>query len=362
MPKSCYVHVPFCDSICYYCDFCRYIYDENRLNQWAIMIKQEIQEIEFEKLDTLYFGGGTPSILNQDIFSMLANQFKPYISTNIEWTIEANPDSLTKEKLQFYKELGVNRISLGVQTFQESLLEKIGRRHTVHQIEDCIRWIMLMGFELSIDLMYGLPNQTLENLQNDLKKFVSLEIPHLSIYSLQIEKQSVFGRQNLLPCDEDLEADMYEMIESFLEDYGYIHYETSSYCLPGHHSRHNLAYWQDKDFYGIGCGASGKINHVRYDNTKNIVTYCKSGPNPSWIQTSLEDKAFESIMMGLRTIFGFSYHQWNLTYGFDFLKKYKNVLDKWVPTYLNIENDRIFPTKIGMEILNTILVDFLEID
>lgn len=356
--KSCYVHIPFCDSICYYCDFCRVHSNGEIRKKWLNQITLEIKEKKLDHLDTLYFGGGTPSSLNLDEFKKLATLFQPAK----EWTVECNPDSLDEEKIKLYKEFGVNRISLGVQSFNDDLLKTINRKHTSNDVFRVISLLKKVGFDnISIDLIYGLPHQTLADVQRDIDSFLSLNLTHLSIYSLQIEENSVFGKQKIKPCDPELEADMYELICKKLDDAGYEHYEISSFCQKGWHSRHNLAYWQDKDFLGIGMGASGREKGIRYDNTRVLQTYLNEGPSPIYIEESHEERSFDAIMMALRTTFGLDINEWNERYQMDFLKKYQPVLDKY-KELLILKDSRLVPTLQAMEILNTILVDFLMID
>lgn len=321
-------------------------------------IIKEIKQKNIYEVDTLYFGGGTPSSLACDQFEKIASSF----NVRKEFTVECNPESLDLEKIQLYKKLGVNRISLGVQTFNDRLLEIINRKHRKEDIFQVIRLLKENGINnISIDLMYALPEQSLEDIKKDLEIFLDLDIKHLSIYSLQIEENSIFGRQNLKPVDEDIEADMYELICKTMEKAGYLHYEISSFCKPGYHSKHNLAYWQDEDFIGLGCGASGKENNVRYDNTCSLKTYIESGANPYIYEETQKDKAFNAIMMALRTTFGLDVQKWNQRYDQDFIKKYQSILDKYHDV-LKLENGILYPSREAMEILNTILVDFLLID
>lgn len=356
--KAVYLHVPFCDSICAYCDFCRIITNEDTKRKWMTQIIKEIKQKNIYEVDTLYFGGGTPSSLACDQFEKIASSF----NVRKEFTVECNPESLDLEKIQLYKKLGVNRISLGVQTFNDRLLEIINRKHRKEDIFQVIRLLKENGINnISIDLMYALPEQSLEDIKKDLEIFLDLDIKHLSIYSLQIEENSIFGRQNLKPVDEDIEADMYELICRTMEKAGYLHYEISSFCKPGYHSKHNLAYWQDEDFIGLGCGASGKENNVRYDNTRSLKTYIESGANPYIYEETQKDKAFNAIMMALRTTFGLDIQKWNQRYDQDFIKKYQSILDKYHDV-LKLENGILYPSREAMEILNTILVDFLLID
>lgn len=178
---------------------------------------------------------------------------------------------------------------------------------------------------------------------------------------MQIEENSVFGKTGIEPIDSDLEADMFEYIIKTLEEAGYIHYEISSFCKPGHHSRHNLAYWQDQDFYGIGCGASGRINGIRYDNTTSLKEYCLKGPCPTYISETLEERSMDAIMMALRTRFGLNILAWNERYQSDFRLKYASVLSKYA-AYFEYSENYIYLNDAGLEILNTILVDFMMIE
>jgi len=360
MTKHIYVHIPFCDSICFYCDFFRSVSNETIKKQWLSQITKEIQAKSFSKISTLYFGGGTPSCLSVEAFEQLATLFAPYLAQDYEWTIEVNPDSVTKEKLQIYKKWGVNRISMGVQTFHDVLLKKIGRKHTSSQVYQAIDLCHEVGINnVSLDLIYALPGETLADLKADLDAFLNCKVDHISIYSLQIEANSVFGKQHLQPCDSDLEADMYECIEKTLTAAGYTHYEISSYAKNNRFSKHNCSYWDDSDFMGIGCGASGREKGICYDIDANLQAYCQNGPKLHWVPTNAREQAFEAIMMALRTCFGLDIKAWNKKYQRNFLADYAPVLEKYTNELVYKEN-RVFCTPHGFEILNSILVDFLD--
>ena len=359
MVPSAYVHIPFCDSICAYCDFVRIQKNEQFFSSWKDTLIQEIKEYKIENLHTLYFGGGTPSLLDMDDFTSIRNCFPDSID---EFTVECNPESLDKDKLDAYVSLGVNRISLGVQSFKDDLLKVCNRKHTSDQAKTVIQLIQSSGIHnFSIDLIFGLPNQTMEDVKKDIDTFLNLDIPHLSIYSLQIEENSIFGKTGVEPIDSDLEADMFEYITKTLEVAGYIHYEISSFCKPGYYSKHNLAYWQDKDFYGFGCGASGRLDGIRYDNTTKLKEYCSFGPCSTYINETLAERGMDAIMMALRTKFGLNIKEWNLKYQNDFKNHYATVLDKYREYFL-YDSDRVFLNDAGLEILNTILVDFMMIE
>lgn len=352
-----YVHIPFCDSICFYCDFCRYVQSDRW--RWLHRLKAEIREIDWGRIDTLYFGGGTPSVLTVDEFQAIAKLFIPHLNDPYEWTVECNPETLNLEKIQLYTQLGVNRISLGVQSFDDSLLRSLGRKHTRADIDWCIRSFRHVGISnLSVDLIYGLPDQSLEDVKNDVRIFLSYHLPHLSIYSLQIEEQSIFGKKGIQTCDEDLEADMYEVVQDMLLAAGYEHYEIGSYAKKKHYSKHNLSYWTDQDFVGIGCGASGKEQGIRYDHTNSLSAYIEKGSHRYYVDMTKEDQAFEAIMMGLRTQFGLDIPAWNKKYKSDFMATYKDVIDRHKDV-LVIRDHHLICTLKGFEILHSILVDFL---
>lgn len=357
MTKSCYVHVPFCASICAYCDFARVIYDEDLKKKWLSQLLLEIDNYAISELNTLYLGGGTPSILSVAELKQIASHL-PKI--NNEFTIECNPEHINEQTLKAYSDLGINRISLGVQSFQDDLLKICQRNHyvaDVYKAIECIQHSPISNY--SIDLIFGLPNQTLSDVQFDIEMVKKYKIPHVSIYSLQIEENSIFGKTGITNIDEDLEADMYEYIVSELKKAGYEHYEVSSFCLDSKYSLHNLSYWQDRDFYGIGCGASGRLDGVRYDNTKNLKQYIESGPCVTVLKR--DDSGFEAIMMALRTSFGLDISAWSKTYQIDFKRKYHSVLERYCD-YLVMDGSCLYVNDSGMEILNTILVDFMMVE
>lgn len=363
MARSCYVHIPFCKGICHYCAFSRWLYDQHQMDRWLAQIKKEVTARSLSSLKTLYFGGGTPNCLDADTFQMLSALFIPYLEPEYEWTVECNPEFVTSQQVQLFQKLGVNRISMGVQTFDENRLQAMGRRHTKEQVLKAIELFHDAGItNLSLDLIYGLPGQSLIDVQKDMEIVLSLPIVHLSIYSLQIEENSVFGKQHIQPCDEELEALMYETIVQMCQDHGFTHYEISSFAKENAFSQHNLAYWSDQDFYGFGCGACGKEKGIYYENTKSLKQYLQNGACSLRSEESLEEQAFDAIMMSLRTCFGFDVKKWEEKYRVDFFQRYGTVFEKYKGKYLQYKDFRIKPTEKGMEILNTILVDFLDVN
>lgn len=361
MCKSAYVHVPFCEKICAYCDFFRCGYNPFLADQWLDVILKEIEALKLADLSTLYIGGGTPTALNHKQLESLLKQLSSTITPASEVTIEANVSHLTSAKLQLMKKYGINRISLGIQSFQDHLLERVGRTHRKEDILPCIQHIHDHGIhDISIDLIYGLPNQSLEMWKEDLAYALTLPITHISLYALTIEEHSRFAREGVEAIDASLDADMYEYACKYLNENGFEQYEISSFAKNKCYSQHNLAYWNYDDFYGIGCGASGKAYHSRYDNTKSFLTYLKKGAEPSVISLSEEDERFEMIMMSLRKKEGLKRSLYQHRFHKDVYEDYQEVIDQNIKKgNLMINDHYLYATEKGFPILNDILIEFL---
>jgi oxygen-independent coproporphyrinogen-3 oxidase len=363
---SIYLHVPFCSSICYYCAFSRIKMQKNIQKEWLQAVLKESKETLSRMnassgfLSTLYFGGGTPTCLDCEDFDALCAPFLEKIGPETEFSVECNPEHSDERRCADLVKNKVNRVSLGVQSFQNELLAKIGRHHTRQDIVQAVSLLKRAGIEnISIDLIFALPGQSLQDVLEDLETFFALDIDHLSIYSLQIEDNSIFGKQHLQPADEDLEAQMYEAIVKTMQEHGYEHYEISSFARNQKYSKHNLAYWQDKDYAGIGYGACGREAGSRYGHCASLKTYIEHPLETIIDESSKDDAPFEAIMMALRTSFGLDIQAWNKKYGLDFLYEYKDVLDKYLENGLVIQEEHLRADEAGMEILNTILVDFM---
>lgn len=263
-PTSAYVHIPFCTQICYYCDFSKVFIQNQPVDAYLKALIQEFESYDIHDLKTLYIGGGTPTAITAKQLEYLLNHLERNLNLDDleEFTIEANPGDLTPEKIAVLQRSAVNRISLGVQTFNNKQLKQIGRSHNEEQIYSTIANLKTAGFHnISIDLIYALPGQTLEQVKENVAKALALDIPHLSLYSLILEHHTVFmnkmrrGKLNL--PTEDLEAEMFEYIISEMEANGFEHYEISNFTKPGFESRHNLMYWDNVEYFGCGAGASG---------------------------------------------------------------------------------------------------------
>lgn len=361
MCQSAYVHIPFCEQICAYCDFFRCGYNSFLAKQWLDVMLNEIDTLKLSNLKTLYIGGGTPTSLENPMMEILLSKLKPSLSNGVEYTMEANVSHLNDEKLSLITRYGVNRISLGIQSFQDALLERIGRTHRQKDILPCLERIHRHGIHnISIDLIYGLPNQSLEMWKQDLAYAINLPITHISLYALTIEENSRFAREGVEPADEDLEADMYEEACHFLELHGFEQYETSSFARNKCYSQHNLSYWNYDDFYGIGCGASGKMNHCRYDNTKSFVEYLEKGASPTMISLTLEEERFEMVMMSLRKKTGLNRLLYRQRFNSDVYDDYQEIIDcNVLKGNLVMDEVTLCATTKGFPILNDILVEFL---
>lgn len=321
MVKYCYIHIPFCSNICSYCDFCKLYYNKKWTSKYLDSLEKEINDkYKKEKIQTVYIGGGTPSALS---ILELRKLFKITNNINLddtyEFTIECNIEDITEEKLQLFKDNKVNRLSIGVQSFNDEILKYLGRSYDSSLIEERINLAKKYFDNINIDLIYAVKNQTLEDLEEDLDKFISLDIPHISCYSLIIEDNTFLSNNNEKYIDEDLDKSMYDLICSKLKR-KYNHYEISNFSKRGYESKHNLCYWNNNEYYGFGLGASGYIDNIRYTNTKNLSKYLSNNYNGEKEVLTIDDKIKYELILGFRKINGINKA--------DFFKKYnKNVKD-----------------------------------
>ncbi|OQM44887.1 MULTISPECIES: radical SAM family heme chaperone HemW [Anoxybacillaceae] len=323
MIQAAYLHIPFCSQICYYCDFNKVFFKGQPVNEYLQAIETEMEQTVVryptQKLDTIFVGGGTPTVLEMDQLDFFLNAIHkrlPFTAGEVEFTFEANPNELSREKLQLLKDAGVNRLSFGVQTFDHELLKKIGRTHRRDDVFQIIGIAQDIGFaNISVDLMYGLPGQTLPQLRDSLNMAFALNIQHISAYSLIVEPKTVFynlmrkGKLSL-PSQEE-EANMYEVIMEEMEKSGYKQYEISNYTRPGFESHHNLTYWSNEEYYGFGAGAHSYVAGMRNANAGPIKKYIdlveKTGEAyiERHVVTEQEQKE-EEMFLGLRKIEGIS--------------------------------------------------------
>ncbi len=355
MTKSAYIHIPFCKQKCKYCSFVSFPALE-RKQDYLIALQNEIKHFyKGETLSTIYFGGGTPSLLNKDDFESLLTNFKYTDDTEI--TAELNPETLTYEYLCELKKLGINRISLGCQTFDNKILEIIGRRHTAQQVKTAVKSAQLAGFNnISIDFIYGLPTQTIDSFVSDLKRAVSLGVQHISLYGLKIEEGCFFYKHmpENLP-DIDIQADMYLEAVNTLKNFG--HYEVSNFGKP---SRHNLNYWNNENYYGFGLAAHGYTDNIRYANFDTLDEYIQNPLNhKSEIQLSKQNQLEEEIFLGFRKMDGLDITQINKKYNINFEEKYKVILEKFKDFFVKTNTGYALNID-GILLSNDILCEFLQ--
>lgn len=370
-PTSAYVHIPFCTQICYYCDFSKVFIKNQPVDDYLQALIREFESYDIEQLRTLYIGGGTPtSITAQQLDYLLTNLTKHLdLSVLEEFTIEANPGDLTDDKIEVLKKSAVNRVSLGVQTFNDKQLKRIGRSHNESQIYSTIDHLKTAGFDnISIDLIYALPDQTMEDVKENVAKAIALDIPHLSLYSLILEHHTVFmnkmrrGKLNL--PQEDLEVEMFEYIIAELEANGFEHYEISNFTKPGFESRHNLMYWDNAEYYGVGAGASGYLNGVRYRNRGPIQHYLKavSEGNARLSEEVLtkDEMMEEELFLGLRKKSGVSIAKFEEKFGVSFEEHYGQIVTELCQQGLLVSDDKVVRmTKKGLFLGDTVAERFI---
>ena len=326
--KSVYIHIPFCSSICSYCDFCKIFYIDKWVMPYLDALKKEIKErYNNEPIRTLYIGGGTPSVLSINELIYLFDIIKILdLSKLEEFTFECNIDSISFEKLILLKKNGVNRISLGIQSFDKEILNTLGIERTNNKVFEIIEIIRNIGFNnINMDLIYGVKDETLEILEKDLDIFLSLNPEHISCYSLMIEPHTKLYIDKIKPIDEDLDYEMYKMIEDRLKSNDYIHYEISNYSKKGIESKHNLVYWNNDVYYGFGLGASSFIGNNRIDNNKNLTEYLNNNYKYNSIDISKENIKY-ALMLGFRKIQGINIEEFNEKYNSNIL----SLLDKLI--------------------------------
>ena len=278
--KGLYIHIPFCNSICNYCDFTKLVSSDEVKTKYVDRLLQEIDhyEDELKNINTVYIGGGTPNSLSLKLLKKIFKKIDKYLDESIESSIELNPELINIDLIKLLKEYKFNRVSIGVESFNNNILKSINRKHSIDDVFNAIKLLKENGINnINIDLMYGLPNQTINDIKTDLDYFYKLEIPHISYYSLILEDKTVFhhlmDNKKLVLPDDDLVADMYEYISNDLCIHNYNHYEISNYSKKNHESIHNLIYWNQEEYVGVGLGASGFLNHYRYTNNKSMKKY-----------------------------------------------------------------------------------------
>lgn len=383
-----YIHIPFCRQKCFYCDFPSFAGREKKIDRYLQALEQEfalLRQRLYQKDNvrdteskfaprTIYIGGGTPTALNANQLAKLLEIVRKYVvvaeAEAEEFTVEMNPGTVDREKLLLLQQAGINRLSVGVQSFDDNCLQKIGRIHTAQEAADTIELAHNLGFgNISLDLIYGLPQQDREILTKSVERALTLPVQHISIYGLQLEEGTAFQRMAdmgklQLPTDELVEA-MHDYIVEKLPEAGYQRYEISNYALPGYESKHNLSYWQDVDYLGLGSGAHSYWQGTRYENPSSIDDYIsalEAGRLPANVEEQVDRQAHmeEFCFLGLRTVAGIDKNLFQQKFAVDLFTVYGRTIDKLVAQDLLQHTDKgIALTPLGMKYGNQVFGEFL---
>ncbi|MBC2078583.1 oxygen-independent coproporphyrinogen III oxidase [Listeria booriae] len=371
-----YIHIPFCEHICYYCDFNKVFLEGQPVDEYVDLLIKEMEMVTerhtMSPVETVFVGGGTPTTLNEAQLAKLCSAISRLfpMTENAEFSFEANPGDLSISKLQVMKDHGVNRLSMGVQSFNNELLKKIGRIHTVDDVYQSVNNAKQVGFEnVSIDLIFSLPGQTEADFEDTLTKALDLDLPHYSAYSLIIEPKTIFynlmQKGKLILPGEDAEANMYEKLMSTMEKNGRKQYEISNFAKPGYESRHNIVYWSNEHYFGFGAGAHGYIGETRYANYGPLKKYMQplqNGDLPTFQQKelSLKEKMEEEMFLGLRKVTGVDKAHFQAKFGQSLDATFANAIDKTIGKgWLESTPESVRLTRRGRFLGNNVFQEFL---
>ena len=375
-PKSLglYIHIPFCRTKCLYCDFCSFVSrNEEEREEYIGALLREIEARATKEyvVDTIYFGGGTPSLLSVDqvgrILSIVRENF--VVADDVEITLECNPMTHLDDGKEYFSALrilGVNRLSLGIQSAVDSELKLIGRRHNFEEAKQTFFDARESGFDnISVDLMFGIPSQTVESLKYSIDEFLQLGAEHISIYSLQLEEGTPLHRmcEKYDLADDDTVADMYEAVVAMMREAGYYHYEISNFAREGKESRHNSKYWRLDEYLGLGLAAHSDFSGKRLENTKDMKRYLAGDFLENEAKIPLSEREFEFIMLGLRTSNGISKSEFFEKFRIDFDEKYGEKVKKFENLGYFLQNGQnLALNERGFEVSNMILAQILDFD
>jgi len=368
-----YIHIPFCRTKCLYCDFCSFVSRDDRQREayvCALLREIEARGTKDYSVDTVYFGGGTPSLLSAEQIGRILGEIKESfnVSPDAEITLECNPMTVSDDD-KYFKELralGVNRLSLGVQSAIDGELKLIGRRHSFEDAKATFLAARGAGFvNISVDLMLGIPSQTLDSLRASANQVIKLGAEHISIYSLQLEEGTPLYRmrERYSLADDDAAADMYELVVKMMKDAGYRHYEISNFARGGRESKHNCKYWRLDEYLGLGLAAHSDFGGKRLENTRDMERYLGG----EWLQAesdiSNSERGFEFLMLGFRTADGISKSEFLARFGVEFDEKYGEKVEKFKKMgYFCEKGDALALTERGFEVSNAILTEILDFD
>lgn len=371
-PLAIYIHVPFCARKCAYCDFASFAGREDAWEDYFAALHAEMDAwadcLRAYEARSVFFGGGTPSLVPAEYISGALNHLRRLLpfAPDCEITLEANPGTLTADKLEAYRRAGVNRLSIGVQSFDADLLRNLGRIHTPGQAVDAVRMAADAGFEnLSIDLMYALPGQSMAQWSETLARAVSLPIRHISAYSLIVEPGTEMERR--VECgeahipDDDLVNGMQRMAVQRLAEHGLARYEISNFAVPGYESRHNLTYWQDGDYLGLGSAAHSLVENERFSNPPELARYLAGKRMCERTARSLRDHREEVLMLSTRTLRGLDLARWRAEFGENFEETHARQLRK-LENYglIEIEDGFLRLTPVGLELQDSVVLELMD--
>lgn len=357
--NSLYVHIPFCEHICNYCDFCKMFYSREICDRYLIVLLRELNECSINnKLKTIYIGGGSPSCLSVDQLESLLASLSSYLDNGYEFSIEVNPENINEDKIKVLAKYGINRVSIGIQSFNKDILAFLGRKHTYDDVERCVNLLNKYGISnYSFDFIYGIKKQSLEIINDDLNKAFALNPKHLSLYSLILEANTVLMINNYKEENDDVVREQYDFIYSKLKENNYLRYEVSNFCLKGFECKHNLVYWNNEEYYAIGVASSSYVNGVRYTTSKNISKYLNGTIDKEVYNVEKEE---EYIMLKLRLDEGINLNEYKSIFQKDFLVKYVKVVNQLiVDKLLEIDGNYVRTTYNGMMLLDNILVKLM---
>lgn len=359
--KSLYIHIPFCEHICSYCDFTKLFYNEKFSKLYLDALFYELDSYGVPKMKTIYLGGGTPTALSDDEFERLLCKASSYLDKDTEFTCEANVENLTDSKLSLMHRFGVNRLSIGVQSSHDKRLKSLGRCHSFNDAQKAVEKAKKHGFDLvNVDLIYGYPGESMEELSEDLENILKLDVDHISIYSLIVSPGTIFYNNKVKEQNQDDSRRYYDFILKTLRDHGYERYEISNFARNSKYAKHNLTYWKDEEYYGVGLGASGYLGNLRYTNTKNLDKYLA---HEFVNEKEVVDKKIDLeyfLLTNLRLEKGFLRKDFKDRFGIDFVDKYKDqILSLEKKSQIIVTSDRIMLSDEGLMIMDSILLQLL---
>lgn len=371
-----YIHIPFCKAKCYYCDFNSFSCKDEMIAPYIDALLQEVDLYRSKLSDyfikTVFIGGGTPSYVDAELLQQVLSRCRRSFNLmeSAEISIETNPGTLSYEKLSAYRHMGINRLSIGLQAWQDTILKSIGRIHTSQEFLENFKQARKAGFDnINVDLIFGLPGQTIADWKETLEHAIELDAEHLSCYSLKIEEGTVFGERlgsgALLPADDELDREMYSMAMDILKNAGYMHYEISNFARKGYECLHNLIYWNAEEYLGLGAGSHSYLESKRYNNIYDIDAYInrvlsRCLPVEGIKEIGRDEQFSEYIILGLRMIKGISRIDFKNRFGIDIFELFGEKIDLLAERkLLAVDGDAIRLTKLGLDLANKVFVEFI---